>query len=352
MVRSVTLDEKKRPAAIDFTGATSFEGEGVTFAGFDYGYNAANVLVAEAQTQKEGRGHWYGYDEAYRLTGVYEQVSDPLNQTSAPTSYDREFEYVYDDVGNLTSRELENDTVNFAGWTFSTAASLQCSAELCLSGWRSDQWRGPRVSAVLAIGEVMPAVRHSPNRLRIIAGRFKNRWIEVPKDQAVRPTGDRVREAIFSMLGPDACAQLVVLDAFAGTGAMGLEALSRGAARAVFVERDPSVVAVIDRNIAALGLGPETAVLPGDAFEQGTRLSLLGPFDLVFLDPPYGILRADLGGFLDGVEKLLVGNELLAPDATVVVEHATEVGLPDSLANTARARVRDYGSTTVSLFKR
>ena len=123
--------------------------------------------------------------------------------------------------------------------------------------------------------------------MRVVAGRFGGRRLAAPPGRETRPTSDRVREALFSILGPLDGAQ--VLDLFAGSGALGLEALSRGASRALLVERDPRAVRVIRANIAALGVTDEEArVVAGTA-----RVALRNAFaagdtyDLVFLDPPY-----------------------------------------------------------------
>jgi 16S rRNA (guanine966-N2)-methyltransferase len=117
--------------------------------------------------------------------------------------------------------------------------------------------------------------------LRVVAGNFKGRRLAAPRGTRTRPTADRVREALFSMLGDVGGAR--VLDLYAGSGALGIEALSRGADSAVFVERDAPAVAAIERNLAAVGV--EAKVLRQDVlrFLAGAD----GPFDLVFCDPPY-----------------------------------------------------------------
>src|SRR3954469_17472618 len=123
--------------------------------------------------------------------------------------------------------------------------------------------------------------------MRVIAGAFKGRTLQAPRGQRTRPTADRVREAVFSMLGP--LDGLRVLDLFAGSGAFGIEALSRGAAAAVLVERDPRALAVIRANLAALELAePEAVVFAGPA-RAALRSASAGrdTYDLVFLDPPY-----------------------------------------------------------------
>ena len=130
-----------------------------------------------------------------------------------------------------------------------------------------------------------------PSRLRIIGGVWRGRLIEAPIDAAIRPTTDRVRESLFNRLMHGAGGtgfqldRARVADIFAGTGAMGLEALSRGAAQTSFIERDAAALALIRRNIASLGAEDRTSVLSADATNL-PRAAI--PHDLALLDPPYG----------------------------------------------------------------
>jgi 16S rRNA (guanine966-N2)-methyltransferase len=121
--------------------------------------------------------------------------------------------------------------------------------------------------------------------MRIIAGEWRGRTIEAPPGQATRPTGDRVRETLFSMLVSrlGSFTDLRIADLFAGSGALGLEALSRGAASATFVESDPQAAAAIRRNVEKLGAADRVRILGGSALS----LPAAGEFDLVFADPPY-----------------------------------------------------------------
>jgi 16S rRNA (guanine966-N2)-methyltransferase len=121
--------------------------------------------------------------------------------------------------------------------------------------------------------------------MRIVAGEFGGRRLAIPKDDRVRPTADRVREAWMSILA-DAVPGARVLDLYAGSGALGLEALSRGAASAEFVELNPPSLRALEANVAALGVGERVAIHRGDAIRFAERL---GPdaFDLVLADPPY-----------------------------------------------------------------
>ena len=121
--------------------------------------------------------------------------------------------------------------------------------------------------------------------MRIIAGQFRGRTLEAPGGQSTRPTGDRVREALFSMLASriGSFEGLRVADLYAGSGALGLEALSRGAAHATFVETVPSAQAAIKANAAGLGVAERVRILGGSAL----ALPRSEPFDLIFADPPY-----------------------------------------------------------------
>ena len=180
----------------------------------------------------------------------------------------------------------------------------------------------------------------APGTVRIIAGEKRGRRLKVPRTE-LRPTGERVREAVFDALGP--VAGLSILDLFAGTGAMGLEALSRGAAHCVFAERDPEAAAVLRANIAALDLGPRSTVIVGDYAAVAARLAeSAGLFDLLFVDPPYRMLpevEAKL-------EPLLPG--LVAQDGAVVIE-----GPKAAKAVFSRVPVFDrvYGDTRVTMIR-
>lgn len=180
---------------------------------------------------------------------------------------------------------------------------------------------------------------------RIVAGRWGGRRLETPKGDGTRPTSDRVREAMFSSLesmlgGLDG---IRVLDLFAGSGALGLEALSRGAARADLVEADRRAAGVIGTNIATLDA--EDAWLHRMRAEQfvgdlGAVHSNGGPFDLVLLDPPYAVATDEVGLLL--TEIVRVGG--LDPDGVVVVERSSRTPFtwPDGLA---ALRDRAYGET-------
>ncbi|MGE5508892.1 MAG: 16S rRNA (guanine(966)-N(2))-methyltransferase RsmD [Chitinophagales bacterium] len=189
--------------------------------------------------------------------------------------------------------------------------------------------------------------------MRIIAGRAGGLKLKPVPGRNTRPTTDRVKESVFGILG-ERCVDARVLDLFAGTGALGLEALSRGAARAVFVEKQGSAVKVLHENLRATGLAGEAQVIAGDALAALGRLGAPGgrdaeaaeePFTLVFLDPPYGTGLAEAA-----LERLGAGGGLLAPGAVVVVEHSNHA-VPAEQAGTLRLRRRErYGETVVSFY--
>lgn len=179
--------------------------------------------------------------------------------------------------------------------------------------------------------------------MRIIAGVFKGRRL-APVKGRIRPTAAKVREAVFSILGP-ALSGLRVLDLFAGTGALGIEALSRGAAAAVFVEDHPESLKVLRRNLADLGLEDRTTVWPLPVTTALKQLAGRGKiFGLAFLDPPYG--GPDAVAALAALAEL----PLLAPGARVVVEHSRRENLPEACGALSRLTLRRYGDTQVAIY--
>ena len=158
----------------------------------------------------------------------------------------------------------------------------------------------------------------------------------------MRPTGDRVREALFSILGDIEGAR--VLDLFAGTGALSMEALSRGAAFATLVERDRRSLAAIGANVESLQVGDEVHVVRRDV--RTALADLEGPFDLIFADPPYAQAEALLGVVTEALPRLL------APGGVAVFEHAKSFDPGEAPRDMERARSRSYGDTTLSFYER
>jgi len=183
------------------------------------------------------------------------------------------------------------------------------------------------------------------SRLRVISGKLKGRKLFTLKGMDLRPTSDRVKEAIFDILQNSVEGQKV-LDLFAGTGAMGIEALSRGAKRAVFVEASPRSLAVLYKNLAVGRLQEQAEVLSREVQAGMKILSERGEtFDLIFLDPPYG------KGLARKTLQALSGESILAPDALIVAEHSSAEDL-DVVSFLERIDQRRYGSTLVSFFRK
>jgi 16S rRNA (guanine966-N2)-methyltransferase len=186
--------------------------------------------------------------------------------------------------------------------------------------------------------------------VRVIAGRLGGRTLVSPSGGATRPTADRVREALFSVLAN--VEGDTVLDLYAGTGALGIEALSRGAAHATFVENARPALRALRHNIHALELGPVTTVFP-IAVERALRTAPWRGegFDLVFLDPPYALLRG--GRFIDALAGAVDRNvaSLLRPGGRVIVEHASAEDAPE-VANITLEKTRVYGDTALSFYLR
>jgi 16S rRNA (guanine966-N2)-methyltransferase len=178
--------------------------------------------------------------------------------------------------------------------------------------------------------------------LRIIGGKFKGRRLFSVKGFRVRPTKDKHRESIFNMISQD-IAGVVVLDLFAGTGALGIEALSRGADFAVFVDSYPHALSAISKNIQACHLESRTKIFRWNILKN---LNCLKPykFDLVLMDPPYNI------GAVAHSLLNLQQSECLKNEAVVVVEHALNEPFPNQLISFKQYDQRRYGKTLVSFF--
>ena len=179
---------------------------------------------------------------------------------------------------------------------------------------------------------------------RIVAGVAKGRRLQTPAGRATRPTTDRVREALFSALESDlgGLAGVRFLDLYAGSGAVGLEAISRGAAGAVLVERDRRTAAVARRNAGELGFDSVDVVTASvDRFVESSAKG--PPFGVAFLDPPYDVANAAVSGVL----ARLHANGHLLRHGVVVVERPTRAGRLPWPAGLAATRERSYGETTL-----
>jgi len=183
--------------------------------------------------------------------------------------------------------------------------------------------------------------------MRIVGGRLRGKALLTPKDETVRPTSDRVREAVFNILDHGIedfdIDGVNVLDLFAGTGALGMEALSRGASQGVFVDNASASRALIQENIVALGLGGITTIFRRSALDLGAAYRKLS-FGLVFADPPYG------QGLGEQAIAAAIASGWLADGAVIVLEEAAnaDVAWPDGCVALDQ---RQYGKTQV-LFAR
>ena len=169
---------------------------------------------------------------------------------------------------------------------------------------------------------------------RIIAGEFGGRRIAVPRGAATRPTADRVREAWMSILTPY-LENAVVLDLFAGSGALGLEALSRGAASAVFVERGPAALELIRKNIDLLGVADRARLVKGDALRFVADLGV-GAYDIAFADPPYGTKMLD---------RVIAAWQRTKFSEILVAEHAATHEVPRG------ARRKAFADTVMTIYE-
>lgn len=176
--------------------------------------------------------------------------------------------------------------------------------------------------------------------MRIIAGRWKGRKLEAPLGDRTRPTGDRAREAIFSMLASrlGSFEELRVADLFAGTGALGLEALSRGAAHCTFAESDNGALSILRRNIEACGAEADIIAADVRALPAARRAC-----DLVFMDPPYA------SGLHEPALAVLAERNWLAPGGWVIVETAAAIGV--EAPGLARETDRRFGKARITLLR-
>lgn len=177
--------------------------------------------------------------------------------------------------------------------------------------------------------------------MRIVGGQLSGRVLRAPGGAATRPTSEKVREAVFNILGSIDGDR--VLDLFAGSGGLGIEALSRGAAHATFVDAGRPALIAIRGNLRELGLEHRATVIAGDATTLASRPPPPAPYRLVFVDPPY---RSDLA-----VRAVLaLPRAQLTEDAVVVIEHDRRNVPPDALGSLLRTDQRRYGDTLISFF--
>ncbi|HID29605.1 MAG TPA: 16S rRNA (guanine(966)-N(2))-methyltransferase RsmD [Desulfobacterales bacterium] len=180
--------------------------------------------------------------------------------------------------------------------------------------------------------------------VRIIGGALRGKKLYSIKGLAIRPTTDYVRESVFNILA-NGVEDAVVLDLFAGAGTLGIEALSRGAETAVFVDKAPQAIKVLTRNICACCLEGRSTILRRDIL-HGLRFlkSIDRAFGLVFIDPPYD------KGFVERTMQLLDRAESTSDRVSIIVEHNRHEALPEKVARYVLCDQRDYGKTLVSFY--
>ncbi|MEN8134181.1 MAG: 16S rRNA (guanine(966)-N(2))-methyltransferase RsmD [Thermodesulfobacteriota bacterium] len=187
--------------------------------------------------------------------------------------------------------------------------------------------------------------------MRIISGTVRGRRLFTPGrsigTSAIRPTSDRVREAVYNILA-DSVADAVTLDLFAGTGALGLEALSRGGSRAVFVDTSSDAIRLVKKNLDICGFSNRATVLRRDLLKGPSFLRKIMPvagFDLIFVDPPYR------RGISVKILRYLGKFDLLSKDGLLVAEEASDIELPDEINGLQMSDRRVYGDTAICFYR-
>lgn len=184
--------------------------------------------------------------------------------------------------------------------------------------------------------------------MRIIAGNYRGRKLSAPENNDIRPTTDKAREALFSILTGEIPGARV-LDIFAGTGALGIEALSRGAAECVFVDSSRVSHRLVRENLRRCGIeeggsgSPKATLVPGDFHRALTLLS--GTFDVILMDPPYR------KGLWADAFRIIAEEGLLAPGGVIVCEHRKEEELPEEICGFTREKERRYGISKLSIYR-
>ena len=181
--------------------------------------------------------------------------------------------------------------------------------------------------------------------MRVTGGSLKGRKLAPLRGMKIRPTTDYLREAVFNILAREV-EDAVVLDLFAGTGSLGIEALSRGAQRAVFVDKSPQAIKALRRNVETCALEERSRILKRDILRGPGFLKSIGEtFDLVFVDPPYE------KGFAEQTLRLLGRSSKISTEAFIVVEHSSREILPEKIARLILHDERRHGKTLVSFYR-
>jgi len=187
--------------------------------------------------------------------------------------------------------------------------------------------------------------------MRIIAGTYRSRILKSPKDLALRPTSDYLRETLFNVLGSGISGSRF-LDVFAGTGAVGIEALSRGATQATFIEKHAPTAALIRKNLSLLQINSGATVISADAVRALETLETKlhtgeAPYDYIFIDPPYAATED-----YSRVLQHIASHRLLAHDGIVIVEHRKTFNPPEQVADLNRVRLLRQGDAALSFYRR
>jgi len=212
----------------------------------------------------------------------------------------------------------------------------------CWGAWRTRSTFSTEQLFGTEHGAPSPSLAGTILSLRIISGTLKGRRIDAPDWAGLRPTSDRLRETLFNVLGPRVPGAHF-LDGYAGTGAVGIEALSRGAALVTFVERDPRAIRLIERNLARCGVSERYAIIRA-GFEDASARIAQAPVDIVFVDPPYG--AAELIDAMNSAEPIVGVNTLL------VVEHATRDAATARHGALVRTRELKSGDSALAFYRR
>ena len=182
--------------------------------------------------------------------------------------------------------------------------------------------------------------------MRVIAGKYRSRTLRSLKGQALRPTSDRLRETLFNILGP-AVEDSLFVDLYAGTGAVGIEALSRRARASIFVEQHGPATALIRRNLESLGISGKAEILGVDVLRGLKRLEARHAHaQFVFLDPPYAATEE-----YDRVLEFLGDSAIVAPGGRVIAEHLRKRALPERIGELELVRVVEQGDAALSFFR-
>lgn len=181
--------------------------------------------------------------------------------------------------------------------------------------------------------------------MRVISGKVRGLKLNTPKNEDVRPTTDRVKESLFNMISPYIM-DSNVLDLFAGTGSLGIECLSRGAQRCVFVDVSKESISIIKSNITKARVENESIVLNLDFKDAISKLKVQkNKFDVIFMDPPYY-----KNMFIDALEKI-DNADLLEEEGIIVIEHDSKENFPEKIERLEKHKVKKYGNTTLTFYK-